>query len=665
MGIFNKTIKLSMDYAQFDGSITDINRKMKQLDSEFKLAKENAKAYGDEQTQLELDMQHLAEKIELQTKKVNASKEAYENATTGGKATDKQLDKLKQSYLDNQVSLAKMNNELKNCKDKLDSNTSSADEATESNNKLDDSLQKGSTSAADYAGQLYIVQQALDVIKQATEAYVDFDTSLSKVNTLADKSVTSMSKLKAGIYDIAKQTGKSATDISDALYEAISANVKTEDSLKVTLAAANLAKTGFTDTATAVNVLTTIMNSYQMSAEEVVTISDKLLKVQDLGKTTVGEFGDSFGKVAGLAKEAGVQLDEVLASVSTLTKVNGSASESITGLKAAISNIIKPSAEASELAKKLGINFNASALQSEGFAAFLQDVQKKSHGNIETMAKLFGSVEALNTVLVLTGSGADSFSGDLSDIQNASGKTEESLNDLKGTGNNFKDSLVNLQTTLLQMGDALSPVIDLLTGVLNVVSNIPKPILTLISILLVAAGVIKTVTAIKTAMTAANVALNISEMILGGTSLATAGSMMPLLLVITAIVAVIGLVIGGAISIGKALDNAANSTKNLANEMGNVKNVEANVKTNYTASQYNASGTDNFQGGKTWINEGGPEEVILPRGSKIIPHDKVNSGQTNIYNVTLKASEIKEIEDIVRLCEQKKQTNRRGVLTNG
>lgn len=665
MGIFNKTIKLSMDYAQFDGSITDIDRKMKQLDSEFKLAKENAKAYGDEQTQLELDMQHLAEKIELQTKKVNASKEAYENATTGGKATDKQLDKLKQSYLDNQVSLAKMNNELKNCKDKLDSNTSSADEATESNNKLDDSLQKGSTSAADYAGQLYIVQQALDVIKQATEAYVDFDTSLSKVNTLADKSVTSMSKLKAGIYDIAKQTGKSATDISDALYEAISANVKTEDSLKVTLAAANLAKTGFTDTATAVNVLTTIMNSYQMSADEVVTISDKLLKVQDLGKTTVGEFGDSFGKVAGLAKEAGVQLDEVLASVSTLTKVNGSASESITGLKAAISNIIKPSAEASELAKKLGINFNASALQSEGFAAFLQDVQKKSHGNIETMAKLFGSVEALNTVLVLTGSGADSFSGDLSDIQNASGKTEESLNDLKGTGNNFKDSLVNLQTTLLQIGDALSPVIDLLSGVFNVISNIPGPILKLITVGLLLVGAIKAVTAIKAAMTKANIALGISEAILGGASLKTAGSMIPLLLVITAIVAVIGLVIGGAISIGKALDNAANSTKNLANEMSNVKNVEANVKTNYTASQYNASGTDNFPGGRTWINEGGPEEVILPSGSIIIPHDKVSNGQTNIYNVTLNASTIKDLEDIKRLCEQKKQTNRRGVQANG
>lgn len=664
MSIFNKTIKLSMDYSSFDGGITEINRKMKQLDSEFKLAKENVKDYADEQTKLEINIQEISEKIGLQTKKVAATKEAYEKATDGGKANAKQLDSLKQSYLDSQVVLAKMQNQLKECENEYNKTSESIEDVTESSDKFDNSLQKGSKSAADYAGQLYIVEKALEVIKQATEAYVDFDTSLSKVNTLADKSVASMSKLKAGIYDIAKQTGKSATDISDALYEAISANVKTEDSLKVTFAAANLAKTGFTDTATAVNVLTTIMNSYKMSAEEVVLISDKLLKVQDLGKTTVGEFGDSFGKVAGLAKEAGVSLDEILASVATLTKVNGSASESITSLKAAISNIIKPSAEASELAQKLGIKFNASALQSQGFSTFLENVQKKTHGNIETMAKLFGSVEALNSILILTGSGADSFASDLSDIQNASGKTEESLNDLKGTGNNFKDSLVNLQTTLLQTGDALSPLIDLLSGVFNVISNIPKPILTLISVLLVAAGVIKTVTAVKAAMTAANVALNISEMILGGTSLATAGSMMPLLLVITAIVAVIGLVIGGAISIGKALDNAANSTKNLANEMSNVKGVEANVKTNYTASQYNASGTDNFTGGRTWVGENGPELITLPTGSKITPQDKV-SGQTNIYYVDLKASSIKELEDIKRLCEQKKQANRRGVQRNG
>ena len=35
----------------------------------------------------------------------------------------------------------------------------------------------------------------------------------------------------------------------------------------------------------------------------------------------------------------------------------------------------------------------------------------------------------------------------------------------------------------------------------------------------------------------------------------------------------------------------------------------------------NASGTNNWRGGLTWINEEGGELVNLPRGTQIIPHD--------------------------------------------
>lgn len=767
MGLFNKTIKLSMDYSSFDGGVTEINRKMKQLDSEFKLAKESAKSFGDEQTQLELDMQHLAEKIELQTKKVNATKEAYENATTGGKATDKQLDRLKQSYLDSQVSLAKLNSELKECEDKL-STTSDiientdrkmklldsefaltkestklfADEQTklennvnhlsekielqtkkvnatkeayekansegqtsekqldklkqsyvdsqialaEMNNKLTDSRKKledlkdgasdttqpmndlgnafdgGKDSAVDFAAKMYIVEEAVKVVKDAVMGYADFDSSISKINTLADKSVVSLKDLKKGVYEIAKQTGQGAKDIAESMYEALSANVETADAFEVTLSAAKLAKAGFTDTATAVNVLTTIMNSYQMSADEATTISDKLLKVQDLGKTTVGEFGDSFGKVAGLAKEAGVSLDEILGAVATLTKVNGSAGESITALKSGISNIIKPTAEASELAKQLGLKFNATALESQGLANFLENVQKKTKGNTETMAKLFGSVEALNAVLILTGSGADSFASDLENIENASGSTEESLDNLKGSGNNFKDSIENVKTTLIQLGDALSPIIDFITFIFNIITKIPAPIYIIIAALALLITVIKNITAIKTAWAAVNTIASTSVGILSGTVAISTASMLKFLIAITAIVAVIGLVVGSIKSVKSAMQEATDSTSQLTNQMNNIKGVEANVKTSYTASQYNASGTDNFAGGRTWVGENGPELITLPQGSKITPSDKVDDGGNYIFNVTIDAKNVKDFNDVVKVCMQKKQANRRGVL---
>lgn len=664
MSVPNEAIKLSMDYGSFTGGVDEIARKMKQLDSEFKLAKEKAKSYADEQTNLEIVMQELDEKISLQTKKVNESQKAYENAASQEGANKKSVDRLKQSYLDNQVALEKLNNELKESEDKLDEARKSTDEVQESNDDLGESLDKANKSAADYAGQLYIVQQALSVVKDATMAYIEFDTSISKVNTIADTTKVSIGKLKEGVYDIAKQTGKSATDISNALYECISANVKTEDSLKVTLAAANLAKTGFTDTATSVNVLTTIMNAYKLSADEVTTISDKLIQVQNLGKTTVGEFGDAFGKVAGLSKEAGISLDEIMAAVATLTKVNGSASESITSLKAGISNIVKPTTEASKLAKELGLNFSASALQSQGFAGFLQTVKEKTNGNIETMSKLFGSVEALNSMLVLTGSGAESFASDLESIQGASGTTEEALNNLKGTGNNFNDAIENLKTTLIQLGDILSPIIDMVSGAITIISNIPKPILAVMFMLTALIVVIKNITRIKVAWGVANTLVSVSMGILSGTTAITTASMMKFLIVIAAIVAIIGLIIGSIKSVKSAMSDATSSAETLANSMNNIKSTEATVKTNYTSSQYHASGTDDFQGGETWVGEAGPEKVVLPRGSKIISNDKATSGENNIFYVNLNVKDFDDLDKMKRLVLEKKQAVRKGVRSS-
>jgi hypothetical protein len=107
-----KVITLGLDYSQFDGGITECNRKMKLLDSEFRSASEQTKLYGDETDQLTLKQKQLTEKINLQTQKVNLSKEAYTKALESGKATDKQLDNLKIAYNNNEAALAKLNNEL-------------------------------------------------------------------------------------------------------------------------------------------------------------------------------------------------------------------------------------------------------------------------------------------------------------------------------------------------------------------------------------------------------------------------------------------------------------------------------------------------------------------------------------------------------------------------
>lgn len=673
-------------------AFADYDSKIKLVDAETKLLKETIKDQSNSTELLELNIKSLTEKIDLQSKKVKEQKEAYDAIKETGKLTESQLIKLKTEYINNEVQLEKLNNSLREAVDEL---KNMSDESI----NAEEGLNKTTSSSVDLASKMYLAKEALQAVKSAMSDFVSFDQSMSKVKTIADTTAVSFDDLKKGVYEIAKETGQAAVTISEALNDAISSNVDTKDALAVTLQAAKLAKAGFTDTATAVDILTTIMNSYNMSAEEVVAISDKLILTQDLGKTTVGELGTSFGKVAGLANQANISLDEVLAAVATLTLTNGSASESLTSLKAAISNIIKPTAEASEISKKLHLQFNATALESLGLSGFLDRVKKATNGNIETMAKLFGSTEALNSILLLTGSGADNFASNLLDISQASGNTEANLDNLKGSGNNFRDSLQNLKTTLLQVGDVLSPLIDMISFLFNVLSNIPTPIYVIIgvisSMLLVMSKwtiITKTVTTLyaglsaviggvtsilgiktatqmaaagaDTAAATAGTAAAGANVALGASGTIATSGLAPLLILILAIVVAVGLVTGAV----KSLSRVFSETKNSANELMQTSSavVDSAQYASYTSKLMgsNARGTNYFQGGKTVVGEDGPEVVEFPTGSRIYSSresSQMMGGDTYVIeNITISAKDIEDINDVFNIVKGLKTAKRRG-----
>lgn len=123
-----RTIYLGLDYSQFSGGITEINRKMGLLDAEFKLATEQAKNYGTESDKLGIKQEYLTQKIELQKKKVEEAEKAYNAIMSTQGASQKEIDALDKKLLQERTSLEKLNGELKEEEDK----TNKANKATKS-----------------------------------------------------------------------------------------------------------------------------------------------------------------------------------------------------------------------------------------------------------------------------------------------------------------------------------------------------------------------------------------------------------------------------------------------------------------------------------------------------------------------------------------------------
>ena len=176
------------------------------------------------------------------------------------------------------------------------------------NTKLDTSgFTQGVSSMTVAAGTLIadLVKTASSQLTNLAQSAIQngsiYETSLAKVGTIADLGKLSIQKLGSQITDMSNTMGIAATDIAEATYQAISAGQDTANAVEFAGQAAKLATAGFTSTTSAVDILTTALNAYGLSADQATHVSDVLLTTQNLGKTSVDELSSSMGRVIPLA----------------------------------------------------------------------------------------------------------------------------------------------------------------------------------------------------------------------------------------------------------------------------------------------------------------------------------------------------------------------------
>lgn len=300
-----------------------------------------------------------------------------------------------------------------------------------------------------------------------TNMAMDFENAMAKVATLAGNA--DLSGLKNDIIDLSNATGQAASDLADAQYQSISAGIDAAKSADFVEVATKTAVGGFTSAETAVDGLTTVLNSYGLAAEDAEKIANQFLITQNLGKTTVDELAKSIGQVAPTSKAAGVSTIELMSSLAALTANGIQTSQATTGLKAALSNIIKPSSEAQKIAEKLGIDFSVAGLNARGLSGFLEDLAVATGGDLEAMGKLFGSTEALNTVLTLTSKeGAALFGEAMNEMKTNTTAVDDAFSKISGTSSyKLQTSLNKVKNAGIKLGEKLTPIVEKIADVID------------------------------------------------------------------------------------------------------------------------------------------------------------------------------------------------------
>jgi len=163
---------------------------------------------------------------------------------------------------------------------------------------------------------------------------------------VASLGVSNVEKYRDEIQQMSVDTGQSTTDLTDGLYQVVSAFGETGESAQILGIAAQAGAAGLATTEEAINLLSATTKGYgDTSAEAVQKAADLAFQTVKLGQTTFPELASAMGRVVPLAATLGVSQEELNAQFATLTGVTGSAAEVGTQLRATYQSILKPTTQ--------------------------------------------------------------------------------------------------------------------------------------------------------------------------------------------------------------------------------------------------------------------------------------------------------------------------------
>lgn len=352
-----------------------------------------------------------------------------------------------------------------------------SEEAAEKSDEFGNKSQNAITGLEEVltaAGIVMALHEIGSAFIECSDAAAEFETSMAVVSTIADSTVLSSEQISAQIKQVSRDTAIAVTDLADATYGAISASIDTADAVAFVEQANQLAVGGFTSQATAVDVLTTAINAYGLSADKAGQLSDYLVTTQNLGKTTVDQLASSIGMVIPSAAAFNVQMDNLSTAYAILTANGVQTAQSTTYLKAMFTELANTESEVAQvLQEETGKSFSDLMEQGYSLGDVMQILGDSVDGNTTAFMNMWGSMEAGSGAVSLYNSGAEKYAQVLDQMQQSAGATSKAYETMTNTTEFSSQRMANSFNNLkIAIGDDLNPVVsDFQNGIADIVDG--------------------------------------------------------------------------------------------------------------------------------------------------------------------------------------------------
>ncbi|AWY04485.1 tape measure protein [Microbacterium phage Rachella] len=190
----------------------------------------------------------------------------------------------------------------------------------------------------------------------AVGAASGFEFKMSAIQAVSGATASEMDLIRDAALRIGKDTSFSASEAALAMEELLKAGVSVDDVLNGTTdAVVALAAAGQIELPEAATIASNALNQFKLGAEDMVEVADLMAGAANASATGVSEIGMALSFVGPTANAAGVSIGDAAQMIALFANNGIDGARAGTALRALISNLASPTAQATEALKQLGL----------------------------------------------------------------------------------------------------------------------------------------------------------------------------------------------------------------------------------------------------------------------------------------------------------------------
>ncbi|MBC1519954.1 phage tail tape measure protein [Listeria welshimeri] len=318
---------------------------------------------------------------------------------------------------------------------------------------------------------------------KSTKAYLDFDNEVTEINSLLRESGESAKEFGdryTQVFDYAQKASVKYGVASEQTMLGMKEMVKKGYDINQTMASMpaifNAARASGDEFETVMTVTTSTLEQFGMISKDTNKQMEYTNKVADVltyvaDKTAAGfsDMGTAMNYVGPISHSLGYSLTDTAAAVGLLSNRGIEGQKAGTGLRGMLTSLLKPSKQAAEAMKSVGLKIEDSNGNMKSLPTLLDDINDKTKKMTKTqknsfLTMIFGR-EPLSAVNTLLEAGGDSLRKYSKGADEANGYTKQVADNMRKAGkfgvDQFKASLEVLEQNVGQkLMPALTPIIE-------------------------------------------------------------------------------------------------------------------------------------------------------------------------------------------------------------